>query len=178
MFTIPSAHIWDLKLTTELDDGFSRGVLHIRTRTQGASACLCRLYDGERLVAEDTGLEDIALAVEGPKLWSAEKPHLYRLEIAVRDQDGAVAETVTETVGFRRFEIRDGLMLLNGKRIVFNGVNRHEFSAAGDTRSRVMERDVITMKRSNINAVRTSHYPNQTAFYRCATDTGCMSSTR
>ena len=168
LFTIPSAHIWDLKLTTELDDGFSRGVLHIHTRTQGASACLCRLYDGERLVAEDTGLEDIALAVEGPKLWSAEKPHLYRLEIAVRDQDGVAAETVTETVGFRRFEIRDGLMLLNGKRIVFNGVNRHEFSAVGGRclTEDEMERDVITMKRSNINAVRTSHYPNHTAFYR------------
>ena len=76
-------------------------------------------------------------------------------------------------------------MLLNGKRIVFNGVNRHEFSAVGGRclTEDEMERDVITMKRSNINAVRTSHYPNQTAPTRppstaCATGTGCMSSTR
>ena len=71
-------------------------------------------------------------------------------------------------------------MLLNGKRIIFNGVNRHEFSAVGGRclTEDEMERDVITMKRSNINAVRTSHYPTRPPSTACATDTGCMSSTR
>lgn len=165
LYTIPKAHIWDLKIKTELDDSFSVGTLHVQSKTAGANRCVYRLYDGNTLVTET---EIGKLTVAQPKLWSAEKPNLYRLEITVSDSLGNPAESVTEWVGFRRFEIRDGLMLLNGKRILFRGVNRHEFSAASGrcVTEAEMEQDIITMKRNNINAVRTSHYPNQTAFYR------------
>lgn len=168
LYAVPRAHIWDLKLTTELNEDFSRGTLQIRARSQGASVCRCRLFDGERPIAEGEGLEELSLAVDRPRLWSAEKPFLYRLEILALDRRGEAAEIVTEAVGFRRVEIREGLLRLNGKRLLLRGVNRHEFSAASGRclTEEEMERDVITMKRHNINAVRTSHYPNQTAFYR------------
>ena len=106
--------------------------------------------------------------MEHPRLWSAEDPWLYRLEIEVFDEAGALTETVDEQVGLRRFEIREGIMELNGRRILLRGVNRHEFSARRGRciTEEEMLRDVLTMKRMNINAVRTSHYPNQSAFYR------------
>lgn len=169
LFTVPRAHIWNLQLTTELDDGFLNGILRIRMEAQGAGDCIVRLWDGPSLVSEKVEKpEEIALPVVHPKLWSAEQPNLYRLEILVRDETGCCAETVSEQVGFRRFEIKDGLMLLNGKRIVFRGVNRHEFSAASGrcVTEAETEQDIITMKQHNINAVRTSHYPNQSFFYR------------
>lgn len=106
--------------------------------------------------------------VEAPRLWSAEVPYLYDLKIEMKNEQGETVETVTEKVGFRRFEIRDGVMCLNGKRIVFRGVNRHEFCAES---GRVIDEetirtDLVNMKRNNINAVRTSHYPNRSEFYR------------
>ncbi|MDO4765473.1 MAG: glycoside hydrolase family 2 TIM barrel-domain containing protein [Eubacteriales bacterium] len=101
------------------------------------------------------------------KLWSAEKPNLYLLILKVKKEE-EVLEYIPQLVGFRHFALEDGLMKLNGKRIVFHGVNRHEFNC---DRGRVpqvedMIKDILTMKRNNINAVRTSHYPNSSAFYR------------
>lgn len=102
-----------------------------------------------------------------PKLWSAENPNLYVLTLMLKDIDGKLIEITALNIGFRRFELRDGLMRLNGKRIVFRGVNRHEFSSV---RGRVpdldeMIQDLVTMKRNNINAIRTSHYPNDSRLY-------------
>ena len=88
--------------------------------------------------------------------------------------DGAIVETATQRVGFRRFRIEDGIMKLNGKRVVFKGADRHEFDAK---RGRAITRqdmidDITFCKRHNINAIRTSHYPNQEYWYRtCATNT-------
>lgn len=108
------------------------------------------------------------LTLDEPGLWSAEDPHLCRLKIRLLDADGQLLELVEEPVGFRRFELRDGIMCLNGKRIVFKGVNRHEFCSdkGRAISSEDIWNDLLIMKRNNINAVRTSHYPNQSAFYR------------
>lgn len=105
--------------------------------------------------------------VEQPKLWSAEQPFLYELRLEVKDEAGSVLEVTSQRFGFRRFEMKDGIMQLNGRRIVFKGVNRHEFSAE---RGRVVSleetlTDVKTMKCNNINAIRTSHYPNSVGIY-------------
>ena len=107
------------------------------------------------------------LRYHSPKLWSAEEPNLYVLTLTLKDVDGAIVEIVAMNVGFRRFEMRDGLMRLNGKRIVFKGVNRHEFSSlTGRVPNREeLIRDLITMKRNNINAIRTSHYPEESMIY-------------
>ncbi len=170
LYAIPQTHIVDLKITTTLSEDFSTGAVNLSMETTGAGQVRCRLLlDRQEVAAALAPLgQTIALPVNHPQLWSAEQPNLYHLELTVQDESGKITEIITESVGLRRFEIKNGLMLLNGKRIVFNGVNRHEFSAKsgrcvteGET-----EQDIITMKRHNINAVRTSHYPNQTFFYR------------
>ena len=130
-------------------------------------------FDEEALVfsekrALQAGENSVSFLVKKPALWSAEAPNLYRLVIDVTDAAGARQETVTELVGFREFVIGDDhVMRLNGERIVFHGVNRHEFGtrdgrALGEAE---MVKDIVTMKRNNINAVRTSHYPNNSLFY-------------
>ena len=109
-------------------------------------------------------------AVENPHLWSAENPALYELEIELLDDAGHLVEVTGQKVGFRKFELKNNRMLLNGKRIVFKGANRHEFSsitgrAVGVHTHEELLRDIITMKQNNINAIRTSHYQNQDALY-------------
>ncbi len=131
------------------------GATQDKGQTQAACGC-----------ADSAG--HLALSVKDFRLWSAEEPNLYDLILTVCDAQGQVTEVICETVGFRRFEIKDSLMLLNGKRIVFKGVNRHEF---GSRAGRVPQedeilQDVLTMKRHNINAIRTSHYPNDSRIYR------------
>lgn len=170
LYAVPAVHVRDLKITTNLSGDFARAQVRLAMEAWGSGAARCRLYDGESLTAERTVTlgEAAELPVERPRLWSAENPALYRLEIAVLDDRGETTEVITEQVGLRRFEIRNGVMELNGRRILLRGVNRHEFSAE---RGRCVteeetEKDILTMKRHNINAIRTSHYPNQSFFYR------------
>ena len=105
------------------------------------------------------------------KLWSAEEPNLYEVQMEVYGaegvKEGGLLEYVTQRIGFRRFQMKDGLMLLNGKRIVFNGVNRHEFDCENGRVVSLEEtlQDIVTMKKNNINAIRTSHYPNNIGIY-------------
>ena len=106
--------------------------------------------------------------VKNPLLWSAEKPNLYEVKIIVKDTHGNETEFISQLAGFRRFEMVDGLMKLNGKRIVFKGVNRHEFSSITGrvpNRDEVIK-DIVTMKKNNINAIRTSHYPDDSMLYK------------
>jgi beta-galactosidase len=128
--------------------------------------------ESRTLLAQDTAVisgesAQAHFSVEEPKLWSAETPQLYVLKAVVKDENGTITEVFSQNVGFRRFELVDGIMYLNGKRIVFKGVNRHEF---GSVSGRVpieedVLRDVITMKQNNINAIRTSHYPDASYLY-------------
>lgn len=172
LYAVPAVHIRDMKITTPLSDGFSSGEVRVALEALGEGRVEYRLYQGNTLVAEAcTRLPqdgEAILPVEHPRLWSAEKPFLYHLAIQVFDASGALTETVAETVGLRRFEIKDGIMLLNGKRIRFNGTNRHEFSSRTGrcVTEAETELDIRTMKQNNINAIRTSHYPNQSFFYR------------
>ena len=102
------------------------------------------------------------VAVKKPLLWSAELPHLYKAVVTLRDPRGRVVESTATRVGFRSIEVRDRMLLVNGKRIFIQGVNRHDHH---DTKGKALDRetlrlDALTMKRFNFNAVRTSHYPN------------------
>ena len=100
-------------------------------------------------------------------LWSAEKPYLYNVVIAVRDENGAPYEYVSLKTGFRHIEIKDSVLYYNGKRLLLKGTNRHEFSCdTGRAVSKeMMIEDIKIMKKHNINAVRTSHYPNHPVWY-------------
>ncbi|MEZ5317183.1 MAG: glycoside hydrolase family 2 TIM barrel-domain containing protein [Vicinamibacterales bacterium] len=106
--------------------------------------------------------------------WTAETPALYTMTLSVLDPRGAVTEVVPSRVGFRSIEIKDGKFLLNGRAILFKGVNRHEHDPdTGHTVSReLMIRDIRLMKQHNVNAVRTSHYPNAPAWYDLADEYG------
>ena len=105
--------------------------------------------------------------VSAPKLWSAEKPHLYRLVLSVLNEEDEVVEATRTTVGFRSVKIEDGQLWVNGKSIKLYGTNRHDHSSTGGktvTREEMLA-DVLLMKRFNFNSVRTSHYPNDPYFY-------------
>lgn len=133
--------------------------------------------DGEALQtleSELKGQTGCVMHVAHPKLWSAEAPELYDLLIEVLDEDGTVTEVIPQRVGFRRFEMKDSIMTLNGKRIVFKGVNRHEFSSlTGRNVSREeLIQDLQTMKRNNINAIRTCHYPDAVGIYELCDEYG------
>lgn len=169
---IPKAHLEDIKVRTILNDDFTEAELEVTLKFPAAvgmtdytllkdshTVLKGSIHNGSEVVIRDN--------VHEPALWSAEDPQLYQLVLTVSDDDGEVCEVVRQNVGFRRFELKDGLMLINGKRIVFKGVNRHEFSSE---KGRVVSdedtlKDVITMKRNNINAIRTSHYQNSAKLY-------------
>lgn len=172
LYAIPEVHVLDLCIRTLLDDTYTDAKLQVKLQAIGGGKAALRLMDGgsevcawEAVLAD--GETETSVDVAAPQLWSAEDPKLYDLWIEVSDAEGNVKEVICEYVGFRRFEMKDGLMCLNGKRIVFKGANRHDFSSL---RGRAViyeeiEKDIITMKRNNINAVRTSHYPNNSVLY-------------
>lgn len=100
--------------------------------------------------------------IKKPLIWSAETPHLYKLLVTLRNPQGQAVESTATRFGFRSIEVRDRMLLVNGKRIFIKGVNRHDHH---DTKGKAIDRetmrlDALTMKRFNFNAVRTSHYPN------------------
>lgn len=182
LYTVPSVHVRDLFVRTELDENYEQGALKAELQLDGgpASKIAYELRDpsGASVAQGETpvtgGLVHIGLATGRVRLWSAEEPNLYTLYVSVYDTAGLLTEVVPQRVGFRKFEMIGNIMHLNGKRIVFKGVNRHEFNPR---RGRSITKedmlwDIRTLKRANINAVRTSHYPNQTLWYELCDEYG------
>lgn len=178
LYAIPEIHVSDLKVQTILDDTFMEADLDIAIKaTKSGKIRISLTKDGiQQLRVEDDLEEDsrYILKVSRPDLWSAESPVLYDLLLEIMDEKGTLMEVIPQKVGFRKFEIKDGIMTLNGKRIVFKGVNRHEFSSlTGRCVSKEeIIRDLKTMKRNNINAIRTSHYPNGSDIYSLCDEYG------
>ena len=184
LYVLPCAHVEDLSVVPTLNDTFDEGTLNVSIKADGDGIASVKLYelgdlsvekyDRAKLLLEefDIELRDKAICegscnVKNPLLWSAEKPNLYEVKIIVKDSHGNETEFISQLAGFRRFEMVDGLMKLNGKRIVFKGVNRHEFSSVTGrvpNRDEVIK-DIVTMKKNNINAIRTSHYPDDSMIY-------------
>lgn len=171
LYTVPKVHVRDICVRTLLDDAYKNADLSLKFQMSGKGQVSLTLRDGENVVAwkqaDAEGDFSVVVPVKEPALWSAEEPNLYELLVEVFDENGESQEVFSQMVGFRRFEMIDNLMCLNGKRIVFKGVNRHEFSSK---KGRVpdeeeMVQDILTMKRNNINAVRTCHYPDDSRLY-------------
>ncbi|MCJ1700286.1 DUF4981 domain-containing protein [Rathayibacter festucae] len=190
-----AAMIRDVTVRTPLDDTFTAGSVEVSVAVDaraGASAAglalRTRLFDGTAPGAAEVGEQSrtVALDADGraenqasipvssPRLWSAETPELSTLVVELSDATGAVLERVAVRVGFRRVEIVDGVLLVNGRVVSLRGVNRHEWSPrTGRTLSRDdMIADIRLMKQSNITAVRTSHYPNDPRWYDLADEYG------
>lgn len=176
LYTYPKTHIMDLEVKTFLDDSFENAELNlgfkIKSTLEASYINFILSREGENcLEIEKVNIVgeklELAYNLENVALWSAEEPNLYELNIAVYDRNGDLLEVLNQDIGFRRFEMKNGLMLLNGKRIVFKGVNRHDFSSKfGRSVSKAeIKKDIITMKKNNINAIRTSHYPNNSYLY-------------
>ena len=178
LYAIPEVHVSDVKIQTLLDDTFTKADLVIDTKATKAGKVKITLSKGgtELQSVEETLAEEsqYVMKVENPELWSAESPALYDLLLEVMDENGQVTEVIPQRVGFRRFEMKDSIMMLNGKRIVFKGVNRHEFSSVS---GRVVSReelikDLVIMKQNNINAIRTCHYPDAVGIYELCDEYG------
>ena len=180
---VEDIYIRDVEIRQELNDPMSEGTAGVtlrfdnRIQRKESFWITMKIVDGDgceaagkseqRVLSADSELETV-VKVENPKLWSAEEPNLYKCMAAVYDKNWKkVSEAILE-FGFRKLELKNRVMYLNGKRIVFRGVNRHEFH--GDKGRALtadkIEQDIILLKKNNINAVRTSHYPNQKIFYQ------------
>lgn len=194
LYAVPRVHVEDIRVKTLFnEDDFSKAVLEIQTKVKGKGSVRYTLTDGDAVLFERTetvaGLREAADGTEktikanqsgtgitavtiqedifAPKLWSAEEPYLYKLAVEVLSDSGETEEYMEQAIGFRKFEMKENRMLLNGKRIVFKGVNRHEFSSVSGRHVSYeeLQKDIVTMKRHNINAIRTCHYPDDIDIY-------------
>lgn len=169
LLTLPETAVWDVKLVPELSDDRAKGTLKAEVALWGPPSGSLTLKAGGQTAEHEIKANCCGLSLEfdSPRLWSAEHPELYNCELLLHDTNGKVIQRTEISVGFRSFQMKEGFMLINGKRIVFKGVNRHEWNCrTGRVVSREdMVADIETMKRHNINAVRTSHYPNSTDWY-------------
>ncbi|MDE6662134.1 MAG: DUF4981 domain-containing protein [Lachnospiraceae bacterium] len=197
LYAVPNVYVEDIRIKTLFEgDDFSKAVLDVCAkvsagdRNAGAanennvavngngdkSGTIRFTLKDEKTIIFECNIElskalsqeiEISEDVVSPKLWSAEAPELYSLEIRVIDAEGKIKGYTEQSVGFRKFEMKNNRMLLNGKRVVFKGVNRHEFSAVSGRHVSYeeLEKDIVTMKQNNINAIRTCHYPDNVAIY-------------
>lgn len=173
----PKAHVEDLTIKPTLADDFKTGQLSVTTKLTGVDLTSATVklnavdaegnvvFSDEKTAGETIGFKSGAL--DGVHLWDNIDPYLYSLTIEVRDADGSLMEIVPYDFGFRKIEIKDKVILLNGKRLKLNGVNRHEWDAHSGRAITLadMQADMQTFKDNNINAVRTCHYPDQIPWY-------------
>ncbi|WP_329521585.1 glycoside hydrolase family 2 TIM barrel-domain containing protein [Spirillospora sp. NBC_01491] len=185
-YSTPKTYLRDATITTGLDASYRDATLNAdltlagKQGTRGAHTVRAALVapdgrtvqrlSGKVTVAGETARVRLSAPVADPAKWSDETPNLYRLVLELVAPDGRVAQTTAETFGFRRIEVRDRQLLVNGKRILIKGVNRPETdpdTGRHQTRAR-MDSDVALMKRLNVNAVRTAHYPSDPYLYGLA----------
>ena len=178
LYTVPEVHVYDLQIRAIPDETLSAAALEIRTNTWGKGEVKITLSkDGETVIEDKKALDGEEIytwKVENPVLWSAEDPQLYDLTMEIYNESGELQEVIPQKVGFRRFEMKDGIMTLNGKRIVFKGVNRHEFSSVSGRHvsEEELRKDLKIMKQNNINAIRTCHYPDASLIYQLCDEYG------
>ena len=191
LWSAADQHIRDFEVKTELDDNYCNARVSVLASVGNAGAACQLTVEGVlqdsagktfiALPAVRVGLAaggeervELAQTAVNPKKWSAETPTLYKLLLTLKTEKGTVIEVVPCNVGFRRIEIKDGSLLVNGKRVFFKGTNRHEFDADRGQSLTLedMARDIHLIKQHNLNAVRTSHYPNDTAWYDLCDELG------
>jgi len=185
LWAAPKSQIRDYFFTTDLDNTYTNANANVKVRVENSHLVEegqvdAKIMDGSTVIAQassqvlDPGSSasfvelSLDMNVTNPKKWSAETPNLYDLVLTLKDKKGKTIDIRGGKVGFREVSVRnDGALLINGKRMVFHGVNRHDFSPVNGRAitAEEIEEDIKTMKRLNINAIRTSHYPNDPVFY-------------
>jgi len=193
LFSTPEIHIRDFFVKTEFDRNYANAVLDFQAKIQNYckkdvsdGTMEISLYDAERqpvfeslkkefaIGKKEDGILHFSQMVKNPQKWSAEYPYLYTLILRLKDENNEIIEIESTKIGFRQVEIKNGQLLVNGKAVTFKGVNRHEHDPDhGKTVSEdIMIKDIKLMKQFNINAVRTSHYPNCPRWYELCDEYG------
>ncbi|MBE3561856.1 MAG: DUF4981 domain-containing protein, partial [Ktedonobacteraceae bacterium] len=187
LLAVPPIHMDDFFVQTTLDDQYRDALLQVRasigqSKGERQTKCLLtlKLFDTLKqplpgaetttsfiATPEETNTVELALPVSNPQKWSAESPALYHLLLILRDEKGELLQVIPQRVGFRSIELKNGNLLVNGVPIMFKGVNRHEHHPDFGRTVPLswMREEVLLMKQHNINAVRTSHYPDDPRFY-------------
>ena len=172
-----NTHIVDFRVDSNLTDDYKDGTFSSKIKVVGIGNYNINLeiYDKDNIIYSNKkefnvdGEIDINFQtiIDNPRKWSAEQSNLYKVIISLENENGKITEYVSCDTGFRRFEIKENVMYINGKRILFNGVNRHEFDSemGRAINKEIMEKDIKIMKQFNVNALRTSHYPNNPYMY-------------
>ena len=174
LYSRPVGHIEDIKITPDLINNYRDGHLDINVQTKDAAnsqISLTLLDANNHNVVSKKNLPadkqlNVSFDVKKPLLWTAETPNLYRLRIDLL-QDGHVSQSIVQNVGFRKVEIKNSQLLVNGKPILIKGADRHEMDPDGGyivSRERMVQ-DIQIMKQHNLNAVRTCHYPDDPIWY-------------
>ncbi|MGL5378453.1 glycoside hydrolase family 2 TIM barrel-domain containing protein [Clostridium sp.] len=200
IYSTPEVRMNDFEVVTELDDEYKNAELQLEVdlsnyiNSKDTYTVEAMLYDDEYNKVLDTPINmttdftneekfndkatrvvlNEKIEIENPKKWSAEKPNLYTLVLSLKDKDGNELEAVNTKVGFREFKVDGKEMLINGKPIVFKGVNRVETDPR-DGRAvdiETMIYDIELMKSSNINGIRTAHFPSNPALYELCDEYG------
>jgi len=196
LFSTPTLHIRDFSVLADLDENYTNGKLSIDCRLRNYSShdqkigqIEATLYDNDKTVVKAFSIQpkensviapgkeqDFSLAVDihTPRKWSAETPNLYTLVLELKDDSSKRIETLSCRTGFRKVELKDKQLWVNGESVLLKGVNRHDHDP--DTAHYItvesMVRDIHLMKRFNINTVRTSHYPNDPVWYELCDEYG------
>ena len=179
----PLVHVEDLNIRPIVTDNYQDGIFNVDLQLHGEKTGNVNVRvidnDGNTLVNETRPVDSTVKVqdqfLENINLWDNHDPYLYQLLIEIRDDEGNLVELVPYRFGFRRIEInKDHVVLLNGQRLILNGVNRHEWDARRGRAITMddMTSDIHTFKENNINAVRTCHYPDQIPWYYLCDDNG------
>jgi beta-galactosidase len=186
LYSTPATRVQDVTLRTDLDATYTDATLsaaveiaHAPGGSTGKHRVTASLRDprghevgrtSADVQVEGATTAQLSLPVRDPAKWSDETPDLYTVVFTLTGPDGRVTHTTSSTVGFREIEIRDRVLLVNGKRVLFKGVNRAETNIdhGRHVPRDAQEHDVALMKQLNLNAVRTSHYPSDPYFYDLA----------
>ncbi|MFT3785126.1 MAG: glycoside hydrolase family 2 TIM barrel-domain containing protein [Tepidisphaeraceae bacterium] len=184
LYAVPKTYVCDIDARPTLDDAYTDGALKVTAKLRNTTTSANQgrvsmelLDDAGQRVAFAEASADVGAQTEAsvvletpvakPAHWTAETPNLYTLLVTLRNAQGKVQTVERQRVGFRRLEIKDQQLLINGRPIKLHGVNRHETdpdTGRHQTEARMIE-DILIMKRNNIDTVRTCHYPNDPRWY-------------
>ena len=169
-----AVQLTNIKITPDLQNGYEDGVVQIYAEVKGQPVIEYKLlnHNGIEIIKSDANFKKrvngtAQFTIKNVKKWSAEDPYLYTLVATVKDQKGNIVEVVPQKVGFRKVEIVNSQLLVNGQPVLIKGADRHEMDPDGGyvvSRERMIQ-DIKIMKRLNINAVRTCHYPDDPVWY-------------
>ena len=176
-----AVHLTNIKITPDLQNGYEDGVVQIYAEVKGQPVIEYKLlnHNGIEIIKSDANFKKrvngtAQFTIKNVKKWSAEDPYLYTLVATVKDQKGNIVEVVPQKVGFRKVEIVNSQLLVNGQPVLIKGADRHEMDPDGGyvvSRERMIQ-DIKIMKRLNINAVRTCHYPDDPVWYELCDEYG------